>query len=92
MIWSEFTYNEQDLHALSHPLSRIAAVIPYPTDVGILKVAQTNARELYLRPITPQQLLARFSREELAVKVSRGDLEVKLFKLCPRMVVVRLVG
>lgn len=40
-------------------------------------MAETNARELYLRPITPQQLLARLPEEELAVKVSREDLEVR---------------
>lgn len=40
-------------------------------------MAETNARELYLRPITPQQLLARLPEHELAVKVSREDLEVR---------------
>ncbi|CAM9090461.1 unnamed protein product, partial [Ectocarpus sp. 4 AP-2014] len=39
------------------------------------QVAETNTRELYLRPVTPQQLLARLSEDELAVKVSREDLE-----------------
>lgn len=47
------------------------------------QVAETNARELYLRPVTPQQLLAHLPEDELAVKVSREDLEVgTAFSLC----------
>lgn len=41
-------------------------------------MADTNARELYLRPVTPQQLLARLPADQLAVKVSKQDLEVSL--------------
>lgn len=42
------------------------------------QVAETNARELYLRPVTPQQLLARLPVDQLAVRVSREDLEVRV--------------
>lgn len=41
------------------------------------QVEEINARELYLRPVTPQQLLARLPSDQLAVKVSREDFEVK---------------
>ncbi|CAM9229357.1 unnamed protein product [Hapterophycus canaliculatus] len=47
------------------------------------QVAETNARELYLRPITPQQLLARLPEDELAVKVSREDLEAACLSVTP---------
>lgn len=42
----------------------------------LLQVADINARELYLRPVTPQQVLARLPEDQLAIKVSREDLEV----------------
>ena len=45
-------------------------------------MAEINARELYLRPVTPQQLLARLPEDELAVKVSREDLEVRVCVFC----------
>lgn len=41
------------------------------------QVEEINARELYLRPVTPQQLLARLPSDQLAVKVSKEDFEVK---------------
>eukprot|EP00752_Nemacystus_decipiens_P017233 g15437.t1 len=47
------------------------------------QVAETNARELYLRPVTPQQLLARLPEDELAVKVSREDLEAACLSVTP---------
>eukprot|EP00903_Cladosiphon_okamuranus_P012041 g11306.t1 len=47
------------------------------------QVAETNARELYLRPVTPQQLLARLPENELAVKVSREDLEAACLSVTP---------
>ena len=42
-------------------------------------MAEINARELYLRPVTPQQLLARLPPDQLAVKVSKEDFEVRSY-------------
>ncbi|CAN0048189.1 unnamed protein product, partial [Laminaria digitata] len=47
------------------------------------QVAETNATELYLRPVTPQQLLARLPQDQLAVKVSREDLEAACLSVTP---------
>eukprot|EP00904_Undaria_pinnatifida_P006698 jgi/Undpi1/3158/HiC_scaffold_15.g06532.m1 len=47
------------------------------------QVAETNAQELYLRPVTPQQLLARLPQDQLAVKVSREDLEAACLSVTP---------